>query len=97
MKTDCDKYPSSIGCSQYGEPNNSVTLAKSTDSLNAVQNVAFASSASCPAPLAFTVMDKAYSLSFQPLCDNSERYIKPVILVLAAAMAAWVFVGGFRV
>lgn len=97
IKTDCDKYPSSIGCSQYGEPNNSVTLAKSDAGFSSITNTAFATSASCPASLSFQVYTKTYAVSFQPLCDNSQNYIKPVILVLAAAAAAWVFIGGFKV
>lgn len=96
IKTDCDKKPNSIGCSEYGTPDGSVTLGRSDSGFSSIAVVSFGSAASCPAPLPFDVAGRSYSVSFQSICTNANDYIRPVVLVLAAALAAFIFVAGFR-
>jgi hypothetical protein len=94
--TDCDKDPTRIGCSQYGEPDNSVRLSTRDSGFSSIVPVAFAGGGSCPAPASFSARGHSYSLSFQGICANSVDYIRPIVLVIGAALAAFVFIGGFR-
>lgn len=96
IKTDCDKKPNSIGCQEFGTPDNSVSLGRSDSGFSSIGVVSFGSSASCPAPLPFDVAGRTYSISFQSICTNANDYIRPVVLVLGAALAAFIFVAGFR-
>ncbi|MDZ4100698.1 MAG: virulence factor TspB C-terminal domain-related protein [Hydrogenophaga sp.] len=68
-----------------------------TDSgFSSIAVVSFGAAASCPAPLPFDVAGRTYSVSFQSICTNANDYIRPVVLVLGAALAAFIFVAGFR-
>ncbi|MFN4349739.1 MAG: virulence factor TspB C-terminal domain-related protein [Hylemonella sp.] len=96
IKTDCDKKPNSIGCSEYGTPDGSVTLGRTDSGFSSIAVVSFGAAASCPAPLPFDVAGRTYSVSFQSICTNANDYIRPVVLVLGAALAAFIFVAGFR-
>lgn len=96
IKTDCDKKPNSVGCSEYGTPDSTVSLGRTDSGFSSITSVAFGSSASCPASLLFDVAGRPYSVSFQPICTNANDYIRPVVLVLGAALAAFIFVAGFR-
>lgn len=96
IPTDCDKHPSSVGCSEFGTPDNSVSLGNQDSGFSSITPVPFVASSGCPAPLSFTVGPGTYFVQFTPICENAEGYIKPVVLILGAALAAFVFVGGFR-
>lgn len=96
IKTDCDKYPNTVGCSEYGTPDGSVTLSRTDSGFSSIAVVSFGSAASCPSPLSFDVAGRSYSVSFQSICTNANDYIRPVVLVLGAALAAFIFVAGFR-
>ena len=95
IKTDCDKYPSSIGCSQYGSAS-SQSLPSQDSGFSSITSVAFASSATCPAAQNFNVLGNAYAISFQPICNTAQSYIQPVVLILAASLASFIFIGGFK-
>lgn len=96
IPTDCDKKPTSIGCSEYGTPDNGVSLSQLDSGFGGITPVAFGTSSGCPVPASFTVSGTSYDISFQPICDGAESYIRPIVLVLGAAAAAFIFVGGFR-
>ena len=94
----CEKNPDSIGCSEFGTPEPQQLTQKSI----AVQltPVTFASSATCPANVSasFTVMGRSFSPSFSyaPICAAATDYIRPVMLLLALAASAFIFVGGLK-
>lgn len=96
IPTDCDKKPNSIGCSEYGTPDNGVSLSQLDSGFGGITPVAFGTSSGCPVPASFDVAGSSYDISFQPICDGAESYIRPIVLVLGAAAAAFIFVGGFR-
>lgn len=94
-KTDCELKPNSIGCSEFGSPTNE-TLATSDSGFNSIGSVSLASASGCPAPESFSVAGHQYAVSFQPVCNGADSYIKPVMIVLGAALAAFIFIGGFK-
>ena len=94
VKTDCDKYPDSIGCSKYGTPSASDTLGKETKNVT-ITPVEFAGG-SCPGPVSLEVFGHSYALSYTPLCDKLAT-LSSLFLALAGLMAAWIFTSGFKV
>lgn len=94
--TDCDKRPTSIGCSEFGTPVRDQELQTTPYDFNSITPVSFAGSAGCPAPVPFTLLGQTYNLNFTSICDNVVAYVRPLVLVVGAALAAFVFVAGFR-
>lgn len=92
--TDCDKFPSSVGCTDLGNPTSDV-LNKKTQAVTVVA-ATFASSSGCPAPLTFTVATRPYSFSYQPLCDRLAL-LKVLFLAIAGVLAAYILADSFRV
>lgn len=92
----CESHPETVGCSEFGTPDDSVKLSKSDFGFSQITEVAFAKSASCPGDVSFTAMGKSYAFSYGSMCGTASNYVAPVVLVLGAALAAFVFVGGFR-
>jgi len=95
IKADCDKKPNSIGCSEFGSATNE-TLGTTNSGFNSIGSVNLASSSGCPAPESFSVAGHQYAVSFTPVCNGANDYIKPVMIVLGAALAAFIFIGGFK-
>lgn len=92
-RTDCDKYPSSIGCSEYGNPETGeVPRTAKQVSFEPVE----LAGGSCPADVTFQVGGHTYTLEFQPVCEGVETYVRPLVLVLGAFLAVAVFVGGLK-
>jgi hypothetical protein len=79
-----------------GTPDNGVQLTKDTFNFNAISPVSFAASTGCPADLQFSVRGKSYGLSYASMCNTASTYGAPVVLILGAALAAFVFIGGFK-
>jgi hypothetical protein len=96
IKTDCDKKPNSIGCGEYGTADTGPALPSSVAAVGSVVAASFASNASCPADMPFIVHGQTYAISFTPICNASTDYVRPVVLVLAAALAAFIFIGGLK-
>lgn len=92
-RTDCDKYPDSIGCSKYGEPE---TTSVPKTSKGASFEPVDLPGGSCPGDLTFAVAGHTYTLAFQPVCAGVETYVRPLVLVMGAFVAAFVFVGGLK-
>ena len=92
-KTDCDKYPKSIGCSEYGTIPIPDTLPTTNVSLNL--NVGGYSLGECPAPQSLSMTRGTFSLSNQPLCDMATG-IKPLFIALAYLAAGYVVLGSVR-
>lgn len=93
QKTDCDKYPNSIGCSLYGDTPTAETLTNTNVPISLTPT--YSPSGSCPAPLSFSALGKTYQLSYQPVCDYALG-IKFVVLALAWLSAGYLVVGGVR-
>lgn len=93
VKTDCDKYPDSIGCSKYGTPVASDTLGRESRNVS-ITSVTFAGG-SCPGPVTFSVFSHSYEFSYSTLCDKLAM-IAPLLLGLSALLAAYIFADGFR-
>lgn len=93
----CEKNPDTVGCSEFGTPDDSVKLTEKSSGFESITAVPFAAAGGCPAPLSFEVIGHQYAVSFQPVCNGAQDYIRPVVLVLAAFAAAFIFVNGFKV
>lgn len=97
-KTDCDKFPSHIGCSDYGTPPLAEAIPKTSVPVTWT-NVTFSGAGSCPAPFIGSVnvgtFVKAWSISFDPMCSLMTT-LAPLFLALGAAAAAWVFMEGLH-
>ena len=94
-KDQCEKYPDSIGCSKFGEPPAAEPLKKTERALN-ITAAAFTSSAACPAPVQLAVMGQNYEIPYDPLCDKLAL-IKPLMMLFAAFVAAYVLADSFKV
>lgn len=85
---ECEANPERAGCKPLGEYTE--TVPKMTVNF-AFTPEASPLSAGCPAPIQVL----GHSLSYQPACDAMVM-IKPVVLGMAAVMAAFILIGGFR-
>lgn len=95
-KTDCDKYPDSLGCAKLGQVPDAEKIP-TQDAPATYSPVPFGSAGGCPAPfpLDFSVSGRSfsYSISNTPLCDLMVT-LNPIFLALFAASAAFVFYDG---
>ena len=91
--TDCEKFPDNIGCSKYGTPEDGQVDKKT-------KNVSFSPvslpGGGCPAPREFDAFGQHYSISWTPICDATTMYVKPVVLIICSAFAAFIFIGGLK-
>jgi len=94
-KTQCEASPDTLGCAKFGDAVTQ-TLATADSGFNAIQAVSFSSSAACPASDSFSVAGRSFSVSYAPICGAATDYIRPVVIVLGAALAMFVFIGGFK-
>lgn len=91
--TDCDKYPDIIGCSKYGTPEGGQVEKKTkTVSFDPVS----LPGGGCPAPRQFVAFGAQYEISWTPICDATVTYVKPVVLIICSAFAAFIFIGGLK-
>lgn len=98
--SDCESNPDSVGCMPVGSAPNAEQLPKRTENISFVPKV-FQSNTACPAPIPFQAdivnYHFAYEFSWQPYCDGLNTYVRPLILLFAALMAAYAFAGGMKV
>lgn len=90
----CEAHPERIGCAAFGTPTGE-TVSKTSQAV-AVTAIAFASSATCPAPLSFALNGAQYAVSYQPMCDRLG-VLRALFLVMAGVLAAYIFADSFRV
>jgi len=97
QKTDCEKTPDAIGCSEYGAiPDSTKVPNKSVPWTFAP--VSFAGG-TCPAPVTFSIAGPvagSYQLSYNALCEKLV-YVKGILLLMAAATAAFIMADSFKV
>ena len=85
QKTDCDKLPNSIGCSEYG--------AIPTPDIIETVNVPFSmtptslGSGSCPAPISIDLSSRHMTISYQPVCTFAGL-MSPIVIAMAWFSAA---------
>lgn len=94
QQTDCDKYPESIGCSEYGE----VTEPENIPTVDVGINFSPSSlgSGSCPAPQTMNLhFVGAVQLSYQPVCDFASA-VRPFFLAFAYLAAGMLVIGEVR-
>jgi hypothetical protein len=91
----CQDNPDSLACMKSGTPTDQ-TLPTEQSGINAVTAVSFTAAAGCPADLSFGVNGSTYAFSYAAMCNTASGYGSPVVLVLGAALAAFVFIGGFK-
>lgn len=94
QQTECAKHPDSAGCAALGTPPADGSLPKSNTPVT-YSPVQF-DVATCPTAVSFTAFGVARTLEFSPMCDAATTWVKPVILVIAAAIGAFIFVGGLK-
>jgi hypothetical protein len=92
-KTDCDKYPDSIGCAKFGTIPTADKLPITYVSLNL--NVGGYSAGECPSPQTLSLSRGTFSLSNQPLCDLATG-TKPLFIALAYLAAGYIVLGSVR-
>jgi hypothetical protein len=98
----CDKYPEAIGCSNFGTAGDPQKLKDDTFDFSAVmkeKKAPFSGSAQCPTdfsiPLVLFGHSQTVSISFQPFCDFAVL-VRPMILLIGAVSAGFIFMGAFR-
>lgn len=91
---ECQLHPDTIGCASFGEPSGPDLPRKVKDI--AFERVVLGGGGSCPADVPFTVFGELHKISYEPICAVTLNYIRPIMLVCAAAAACLVFIGGLK-
>jgi hypothetical protein len=90
----CAGSNGTAGCAQLGTPPDAEKIPQQSVPVT-FNPVSFAAPGGCPAPISYTMFNKAYTLSYQPMCDLMTT-LCPLFLALGAAAAAWIFMEGLR-
>lgn len=93
--TDCDKNPTSIGCSGFGDADVPDQPLGTRDVPISLGLNSVTEAASCPAPRSFSVMGRSFTLSYAPLCGFCSG-VRPFVLLCFSLAAAFIFVGGVK-
>lgn len=93
-QTDCDKFPTSIGCMEAGTVADT-TIGSETRSIAAISPVSVGGAGSCPVPLTASFMGQTISFSYDMPCQFATS-LKPLILAIAWLSAGLIFIGGVR-
>lgn len=94
---DCDKYPNVSGCSRFGDADEQ--KLKSKPFVFSLVRQGFSSNATCPPPPLTSVSVMGWPIpagfSYQPVCRFATS-VRGVVLLLAAVLSAYIFVGMFK-
>lgn len=93
-QSDCDKYPNSIGCSEYGN----ISAADAVTKIDVPIDLTPTSlgAGSCPAPTTLTFSRfGSVSWSYQPYCDFATA-ISPLIIAFAWLSAGLIVLGAVK-
>lgn len=93
-KTDCEKFPESLGCAQLGTAPD-VPIGTESRSIAAIAPVSVGGAGACPAPLTASFMGQTVSFSYDMPCQFATS-LKPLILAIAWLSAGLIFIGGVR-
>lgn len=94
QKTDCEKFPESLGCAQLGTAPD-VPIGTESRSIAAIAPVSVGGAGACPAPLTASFMGQTVSFSYDMPCQFASS-LKPLILAIAWLSAGLIFIGGVR-
>lgn len=92
----CAKNPNTVACASFGTPAGVDLIPSISSGFTGIVPVAFTSASFCPQPLSVNAMGKDFSFSYSGACDAITAYLAPILLLLSAGLAAWIFVGGFK-
>lgn len=98
-QTDCDKFPDNVACTKLGTPPLAERLPSSPVAISLTPSV-FTSSAGCPADIVVPVhvgpFSQSATISFSGLCNAASTYVYPLVMLIGAALAGFIFVGGLK-
>lgn len=93
-KTDCEKFPKNIGCSQYGTVSAPDVIPVTNVSLSI--NPTSLGTGTCPTPKTITLVNgKTITMSYQPYCDFAVK-LNPVLIAFAWLSAGLIVLGPIR-
>ncbi len=90
----CKLHPEIIACQKFGEPPEPEKLSKKVHNFD-LKNLPFAEG-QCPEPVRFEAFGVMHQLSYDPACGIFAM-LKPLVLLGATLIAAWIIADGFRV
>lgn len=95
----CEKHPEILACQKMGEVKgkefDDIKIPNVTDERTWQPDDFLPSDGVCPQPKTFHVMGKAFSVSYEPLCEIM-RQARFIILIAFILMSAYVTFGGLR-
>ena len=95
----CEKHPEILACQKMGEVKgkefDDIKIPHVTDERTWQPDDFLPSDGVCPQPKTFHVMGKAFSVSYEPLCEIM-RQARFIILIAFVLMSAYVTFGGLR-
>lgn len=90
--TQCDKYPDSIACSEYGTPEAMPNIPVHDLPINATP-IPVGTSGQCPADITTSIYGLTWS--YQPICDFASA-VRPLIIGFAWLAFAYIVAGTVR-
>lgn len=93
-QTDCDKYPNSIGCSEYGVPSTPDVIPTNQIAVS-TGFTPVGGAGSCPADVQLSFMGQIIPWSYSPICDFATM-IRPLIIGFAWLSFGFTVISGFR-
>lgn len=95
----CEKHPEILACQKMGEVKgkefDDIKIPHVTDDRTWKPDDFLPSDGVCPQPKTFHVMGKAFSVSYEPLCELMRK-VRFIILIAFILMSAYVTFGGLR-
>jgi len=92
----CSLFPNIAACQELGAAPTADTVPTS-DATPSITSVAFSSSASCPAPISFSLgrFGGSQSIDWTPFC-NWAAGVRAIFLALATIATAWIFMESLK-
>lgn len=94
QKTDCDKYPNSLGCIDAGTLPTSEIIPRQTVNLSFAP-VSIPGNAQCPAPDSVSLAGHSFQIDYGPVCYYAEQ-LNPFVLAIAYLSAAFIIFGLYK-
>lgn len=92
----CTLHPEVAGCMPLGTATDKVPVPQGVPIAITPVDVGMGSSGSCPADYSFFFLGRSYLISWTPTCNVVTTWVRPVVIAVAAVVAAMVFVGGLK-
>lgn len=89
------KDSTKAGCAELGS-STAPAFGNVDSGFSSITSVLFTSSNTCPPDLSVSVLGRPIHFSYAAACSTLNDYIKPILLILAAGAAAFIFVSGFK-